>query len=193
MKMKKLVAVMLGLGLLLAACDSTAQQRSGGENVTKEQDKVQTGFRHLANSQQIPAFDYSQVRQTLIDVETMQAQGTVSTTAFYLEGIGIVGWCPSIGAPVASTSQLSATQQYVDLPGDEERSLYPVDQGEPTGVYPGQSTGTWTICTDDNGRKFAHYWEGYVASDTGVIAYDSSKRIRPADVTFKFGEAPAAK
>lgn len=179
----------------LTACTATdASQQKGGETAKQEQQAVQTGFNRLSNSQQIPTFDWSQERQTLIDVETIRATGATSTTAGYLEGVGLIWWCPSIGAPVPSTYQLSASQQWVDLPGDHTYELKPVDQGEPTGVYIGQSTGTWTICLDDNGKKFGKYWEGYTDSTTGIITtYPADKRVVVSDVTFKFTDNPSQK
>lgn len=186
--MKKLFALLVGCILLLSACDTqTNSTRKNARAATgKEQAAVSTGLARMSTSQQIPTFSFSQVRQTLIDVERMQAQGTTTTTAFFLEGIGLVGWCSSIGSPVPSTYQLSPSKQYVDYPGDRTRDVKEVDQAEPTGIYPGPSTGTWTICLDDNGRKFGHLWEGYTSSDTGLIEYPPALQIRPKDVTFKF-------
>ena len=177
--------------LVLAGCTASKQSRTGGDNARAEQSAVQTGFARLSKSQPIPVFQWSQERQTLIDVETLRATGATSTSAGYLEGIGMIWWCPSIGAPVASTYQLSSSQQYIDLPGDGTRTLYPIDQGEPTGVYVGQSSGTWTICLDDNGTKFGKYWEGYTDSTTGIVdTYPADKRVAPKDITFKFVDKP---
>lgn len=188
--MKKLMAILLGCVLLLTACDtqSNSTRKNARAAAGEEQAAVSTGFARLSRAQQIPSFSYSQLRQTLIDTETIQAQGTTTTSAFYLEGIGLVGWCNSIGLPVPSTYQLSASQQYVDYPGDRTRSFVQMDQGEPTGVYPGNSTATFTLCVDDQGRKYLHYWEGYVAADSGLIAYPADKQIKPSDVTYKFTE-----
>ncbi len=195
--MKKLIAAIAGTMLIasLAACTETDDsQQKGGNTAKAEQLAVQTGFNRLSTTQQIPTFDWSQERQTLIDVETIRATGATTTTAGYLEGIGIIWWCPSVGAPVPGTYQLSASTQWVDLPGDRTYELKPVDQGEPTGVYIGPSTGTWTICLDDNGRKFAKYWEGYVDSTTGIVtSYPAEKRVKVADITFKFTDNPKQK
>lgn len=191
---KRITATILAAGLLLsgAACNlNSKDQKQAGKNAAEEQKAVSDGFSRLSNSQQIPSFDWSQERQTLIDVEKARATGAVTTTAFYLEGVGLIGWCPSIGAPVASTYQLSADQQYVDLPGDHTTDRVQVQQGEPTGVYVGSSSGTWTLCLDNNGKKFAKYWEGYVDSTVGVVSsYPADKRIVITSATFDFTEAP---
>lgn len=176
-----------------AACSSSQEARKGGETAKQEQQAVQTSFNKVSSSQPIPVFDWSQERQTVIDTETIRATGTISTTAGYLEGIGLIWWCPSSGAPVPSTYQLSGSTQYADIPGDDTKTIYPIDQGEPTGVYIGASSGTWTLCLDDNGKKFAKYWEGYVDSTIGVVtSYPADKRIRIEQATFEFTENPDA-
>ncbi len=188
-KLKYVIVVIAGL-LIMSACDNP-QSSKGAETAKQEQDAVQTGFNRLNNSQQIPTFDWSQERQTVIDVETIRATGATSTTAGYLEGIGMIWWCPSAGAPVASTYQLSGSTQYADLPGDGSRELLPLDQGEPTGVYVGPSSGTWTLCLDDNGKKFAKYWEGYVDSTVGIVtSYPADKRVVISEATFTFTDKP---
>lgn len=187
--MKKFTIGALAIALLItgAACDTTHERKQSGVNAAAEQKAVSNSFGRMASSQPPPALDWSQVRQTLIDVETAQATGASTTTAFYLEGVGLIGWCPSIGAPVASTTQLSASKQWVDLPGDHTRNLVEVDQGEPTGVYVGPSSGTWTLCLDDNGKKFARYWEGYVDTTIGVVSnYPAEKRVQVTGSTFNF-------
>lgn len=186
----KIVFVLAAVLLFGSACSNSKEQRKSGANASEEQRRVGDGFQRLSNSQPIPTFDYSQERQTLIDVETARATGATSTTAFYLEGVGLISWCPSIGAPVASTAQLSASKQWVDLPGDDTRERLEVDQGEPTGVYVGPSSGTWTLCLDDNGKKFASYFEGYVNSVIGIVDYPADKRIKVTGSTFNFTEKP---
>ncbi len=187
----KIAALVGALVIAGVACTpNTEESEQGSENARNEQQSVSTGFNRLTNAQQIPVFDWSQERQTLIDIESIRANGAITTTAFYLEGIGLVAWCPSIGAPVPSTYQLSASQQYIDIKGDGTEQHFPVDQGEPTGVYVGESTGTWTVCVDDAGTKFAQYWEGYTASTSGIMDYQADLRLQPSDVTFTFTDNP---
>lgn len=190
-KFNYVIVVLAALALLSTACATTKDQRKGGANAAAEQQAVSDSFSRLSKSQPVPSFDWSQQRQTAIDVESAQATGAVTTTAGYLEGVGLIWWCPSIGAPVASTSQLSASKQWVDLPGDHTTGRVEVDQGEPTGIYVGQSSGTWTICLDNNGKKFPVYWEGYVHSTIGVISnYPADKRINVTGLTFNVTDPP---
>lgn len=191
---RRWIAAIVGvvfLSTFAGTCGSSKSQQKGGKTAAQEQGAVQTGFNRLSNTQPIPQFDFSQERQTVIDVETARANGAITTTVGFLEGVGLVWWCPSVGSPVPSTYQLSGSQQYVDLPGDGERKLSPIDQGEPTGVYVGPSSGTWTLCLDDAGKKFAVYWEGYVKSTIGKVdGLPGDKRERIGQSTFTFTEKP---
>lgn len=188
---KVALAGMLAVLVCAGAACNTVKQKQAGKTAAEEQTRVGDAFSRMSNSQPVPTFDWSQERQTLIDVETARANGATTTTAFYLEGIGLIEWCPSIGAPVASTSQLSASKQWVDLPGDHTTDLKEVDQGESTGVYVGQSSGTWTLCLDNNGKKFAVYWEGYVHSTVGIVSsYPADKRLTITSSTYNFTEPP---
>ncbi len=185
------IATVAFFALSASTCDSPESAKKGGETAKAEQNAINRGFNRLSDTQQVPEFDWSQERQTLIDVETIRATGATSTTAGYLEGIGLIWWCPSIGAPVPSTYQLSGSKQWVDISGDEGKTLFDIDQGEPTGVYVGESSGTWTLCLDDNGKKFAKYWEGFVDSTVGLVSsYPRDERVVINEATFEFTEQP---
>lgn len=93
----------------------------------------------------------------------------MTTSFFFLEGIGIIDSCPSIGFPIPTTSNLSNPTQRVN----EHDSV--INQAEATGIYTGDSSGTYVICVDPNGKPYANYWEGYVKAVTGVAHYDAAK------------------
>jgi hypothetical protein len=190
---KKLIVFGMALAMLLTlgACAGNKQAQKGGQTAQAEQEAVQNGFNRLTKTQPVPSFDWSQERQTLIDTEAIRATGALSTTQFYLDAVGMVQWCPSKGAPIPSSYQLSGTKQWVDIPNDESRTLYDIDQGEPTGIYVGESTATWVLCLDDNGKPFAVYWEGPVGSTVGIVdGLPSEKRVRLNQSTYEFSEKP---
>lgn len=187
-KILALVAIVL-LPLVLSACldeDKNKTKKSAGKAAQTEQQSIATGFERLTKSQQIPSFDYSQERQTLLDVLTVRAEGTHGTAvATTLDG-ELLWWCPTQGAPVPSTYQVTPTKQWVDLPGHGE-TLYDLDQGEPTGVYVGDSAATWTVCLDDNGTPFGKYEEQNVGWTSGVVnGLPPAKRARVDEITFEF-------
>ena len=187
--MKKLAVIgaIVVAAVVLGACHNNQGQNKAQDTYNREQNAVSTGLQRMQKSQQLPTFDWSQVRQTLIDVETIQAQGVATTSVGYSDYGTLIWWCPSIGSPVASTTELTPTQQYVDIPNDGDRAKFPVDQAEPTGVYPGQSNGTWVICTDNNGKKIGKYWEGPVDTTVGVVGgLPADKRVKVDQSTFDF-------
>lgn len=175
--------------LFLGACDpgTSDEQETARDAQSDQVNAINQGVDRMTDSQQVPVFDYSEERQTLIDVLTIRADGSVGTTQFFLEGVGLVGWCPSSGAPVPSTYQLTPDEQYIDLSGDRVRERFPADLAEPTGVFPGESTASWVVCLDDAGNPFGVYWEGPVGSVIGVQnGLDPSLRFRVDELTYEF-------
>lgn len=130
----------------------------------------QTATRDLQQfqkAQPAPSFKWSQIRQTLIDIETAQAHGAQTTSFFFNLGVQEpIQSCPSIGFPVATTTQITNPQQ--------EQDKTSIAQIDPNGVYAGDSTGTYVICVAPNGSTYAQYWEGYVDSVSGPAVWDAN-------------------
>lgn len=182
-----LVCTLIAAGSACSLNPNPKSSKTAGQNATKEQNAIATGFGRLSDSQPVPSFDYSQERQLLIDIETIRAEGAHGTAyATALDG-SLLWWCPNFGAPVPSTYQLSAETQYVDIPGDRSHERFPLEQGEPTGVYIGESSATTTLCLDDNGKPFAKYEEANVGWTSGVVnGLPDDKRARVDEITFAF-------
>jgi hypothetical protein len=183
--MNKILTALAALALILgvAACESGSKSEDSRE---REQEAIGEGFDRVTRSQQVPSFDYSQERQTLIDVLTIRAEGTHGTAyATTMEG-QLIWWCPSVGAPVPSTYQLTNPDQIIGGDGaNTEEQVLPL--GEPTGVYTGDSAATWTVCLDDNGTAFGKYEEANVGWTSGVVnGLDAAKRARVDEITFEF-------
>ena len=88
-------AVIAAVALLAAACTSASSTPTGQqqENSAQRQDTTS-----LVNDQPVPHFNYSQIRQTLIDAETISADGTQTTSFFFQMGDpDPVFSCPSLG------------------------------------------------------------------------------------------------
>lgn len=136
--------------------------------------------KHLANdqlnkfrtAQPTPVFEWSQLRQNLIEIETTQAKATVTHSFFMGHGAAQTDplfECPSIGLPIPSTYQLTNPQTTA---GDHGSTS--IAQIEATGVYTNQSSGTHVICLDANGKAFDVYWEGDVMAFTHDVTWDYS-------------------
>ena len=160
------------VALSVTGCTHGASVPSGQaqENLQQQQDT-----QSLVNDQPIPHFTYSQIRQTLIDAETISSDGTQTTSFFFQMGDpDPVFTCPSLGMPVANTAQLSNPQQTVTAgDGAGGYNITTIGQQDPDGIYsPASSTGTYVICVNSSGQKYLEYWEGDVMAVTSAATWD---------------------
>lgn len=156
----------------------TASACSGGSSNGNAQEGTaqQADTNSLEASQPIPHFNYSQIRQTIIDAETISANGTQTTSFFFQMGDpDPVFSCPSIGMPVANTAQLSNPEQPYQGPVDTGADDPTVGQMDPDGVYaPSASSGTYVICVNGSGTKYLQYWEGDVMTVAAAAEWDTA-------------------
>jgi hypothetical protein len=179
-----LASLLLIFGVIFAsadACDSSQQQAQRDENAA-----AGAGLGPLLKNQPIPAFQTSQARQNLIEIETMQAQGTQSTSFFMHTGNpDPVNECRSVGMPVPNTTSLSNPSQVVWGSGGGAT----VGQMDPIGTYvPESSSGTYVICIGPDGKAVAVYWEGDVLAVAGPATWDRGqhKMVQTGAPSFKF-------
>lgn len=169
---KIMAALLLMVGL--ASC----QASNNPNKTTNTETKVARGqLDQFLQAQPIPTFTSSQLRQNLIEIETAQAHTTATTSfMFLMAGQGTTGplvhSCPSIGFPIPATYQLTNPDQIVN--GHDGR-VSVISQLESNGVYTGDTTGTYVICVDPNGKAYAFYHEGFVATVTGPAHWDNNK------------------
>lgn len=165
--MKKLTMIAAVLMLLLVGCSSpNGNKPKSDKEISKEIEE-----RYLRN-QPIPKHDWSQYRQTLLEIEEAQITTIATTTFFFNQGTDApIDSCPSIGFPLPTTAQLSNPQRTVSGPHQSGLTLPSM---EPTGVYTGDSSGTYVLCTDAEGRPYANYWEGFVKTVSGVAVWDDA-------------------
>jgi hypothetical protein len=183
---RRAAAAVAVVALVLGAGACTKKENQSDQVREDEQSSINRGFDRVARSQQVPTFDYSQERATLIDVLTMRAEGTHGTAYATTMNGELIWWCPTVGSPVPSTYQLTNPDQIV-TPGKSERGTSTVALGEPTGVYTGDSAATWTVCLDDNGTAFGKYEEANVGWTSGVVNdLPADRRAQVDEITFEF-------
>ncbi len=157
------IVVTLALAIMLTACED-----SGTSNDKKTTNKQLEQYQKV---QPIPFFDWSQYRETLISIQEAQAKGTATTSFFFNQGVERpIKVCSSIGYPVPTTAQLTSPDQQVD---NHEAVI---SQMEPTGVYTGESSGTYVVCVV-GGKAVPTYWEGYVQTEGGPARWDDDQRM----------------
>jgi len=194
---KKILYVipLLAVGIFLAACGGALSKGQALEN--QQQQQASTS---LELNQPLPHFNYSQIRQNLIELETAQANGVQTTSFFFNMGVANpVQTCPSIGAPIPITDELSNPDQVLkdntDLNNGGGNVV--IGQQDPNGVYTGQGTGTYVMCIGANGKPYADYWEGFVQTVFGPAKWNSTTHsiqlIGPPSFSFSKNKAQANK
>jgi hypothetical protein len=170
MNRKITTALVAGASLLgLAACSEEADTATRAEADTAE-DQLQ----QFLQSQPVPVFTSSQLRQNLIEIETAQANATATTSFFFNLGVvDPVHSCPSIGFPIPGTFQLTSPEKPA---GNREGGYYSLPQLEANGVYTGDTTATTAICVDADGKGYAFYWEGFVSTVAGPAEWNAETK-----------------
>ena len=163
---KKFIALCLTAlcGISFAACGVNSSSATSIEAKAQSQD-TQT----LLKATPPPQYSYSQERQDLKNIEDARANATQTTSFFYNMGSNTpVFSCPSIGYPIASDTELTNPNQITWVyTGGGTRIDGVIGNPDPTGVYTGQSTGTYVICVNSAGQGYGFYWEGFVAALPG--------------------------
>lgn len=187
MRRAKLIALSTALALTGAACTSGNAKPS---SVSQDKAAANANLDRLNDAQPVPSFSWSQLRQNLIEINRAQAETTQTTTFFFNMGVASpVMSCPSIGYPIPTTMQLTNPLQEISH-GSYGQSV--VGQAEQTGVYTGDSTGTYVICVNAQGQAYGTYWEGFVYAITGPAEWDATagqvKLVGPPSFEFTNGK-----
>lgn len=175
----RLVVVLLMTAILLAACEPT--NKSATQKDTELSAQI---LSDLQKAHPVPMFRRSQIRQNLVELTVAQAETTQTTTFFFNLGVADpVNQCPSIGFPIPATMQLTNPQQVIYRANHDDPVL---PQVEPTGVYTGDTTGTYVMCIDAQGNAYAVYWEGFVQAVTGPAEFSDGqvKLVGPPSFDF---------
>jgi hypothetical protein len=159
------------VGLAVAGCNWGSQPTS----TANDQKVTNTQLDRYQKNQPVPQYDWSQYRQTVIDVENARVHGVATTTFFFNMGAREpFKSCPSIGFPVPSTAQLTNPDQVVAAPNTSSESI---GQAEPNGTYTGESSGTYVVCVAPSGTKYVTYWEGFVHTEGGAAHWDEKQGV----------------
>lgn len=160
--MSVLVLAVLAFGLTACEQGANSADREVSERILKD----------LQQAHPVPMFDRSQERQNLVELTTARAQSTATTSFFFNLGIADpITVCPSTGFPIPATMQLTNPEARA-----YSSAAYTVPQVEPTGVYTGDTTGTYVMCIDAQGNGYAQYWEGFVSAVTGPAEWNAQTK-----------------
>lgn len=171
------IAVVAFFGLAADSCQGRSQtqkDQQAAQNVEAEASaRIQTNYE---KNQPVPERPWSQLRQNLIELETAQTDTTSTTSFFFNQGvIDPVMSCPSVGFPIASTSQLTNPEQkIIESNSNNDHGNVTLPQIDPNGIFAGNSTGTYVMCLNAQGQVYANYWEGFVQTVTGPATWKTS-------------------
>ena len=173
--------------LLAVAAGACTSEPSAIKTERKATQEVAQAF---ATNQPMPVHSWSQQRQTLIDIITMQVETTATFSYFFTPGradAAPVYSCPSIGDPIPSTYQLTNPEA---SQWDSNGGNFTLPQMEPTGVYSGDTDGTNVLCVKDDGTRYKVYWEGLVMTTTLELRWDEDtlNPIAGATSTYEFNK-----
>lgn len=170
------VSVVAVAAVAIPVMAGAAGNGDSGEAIQNDQITSAYALNQFQVSQPTPVFKYSQERETLTDIERMQASDTQTTSFGFQMGDPNPVWsCPSIGVPIASTTQLTnPAQSYNAHDNNDNGDDVVVPEVDPTGVYTGDSTGTYVLCVAPNGTNYLQYWEGFVDAITGPAVWSTA-------------------
>lgn len=169
--MRKIIAMvaLATMSVFAVGCSTGSSEATKAETQAADRQLEQ-----FLQSQPVPIFNYSQLRQNLIDIETAQANATVTTSFFFNVGVvDPIHSCPSIGFPIPGTFQLTSPEKPA---GNRDGGYYSLPQLEANGVYTGDTSATTVICVDSEGRGYASYWEGFVSAVAGPAEWDATTK-----------------
>lgn len=166
-----------GAGALAAAAALTVAGCSHPASIQQREQQQQTQDTYsLDTNQPLPHYSWSMERQVLIDAENAGAQGTQSTSFFFVQGVrDPVFVCPSLGMGVPDTAQISNPSQIAPISGKYGGGATTLPQEDPYGIYtPQTSEGTFVVCVGSNGKPYLHRSEEFVDTVMGPARWDSA-------------------
>jgi hypothetical protein len=171
--MKRKITLALAALLAIASLSACDQSTDAPSATQKDQASSAQILAKLQTAQPAPQFDWSQIRQTLIDAETAQAQATQTTTFFFNQGVtDPVYVCPSIGFPVPGTDEITNPNQINYDQGQYGGGNTVISQIDPNGVFGGSTSATLVICVSPQGKPELHHAEEFAHAIAGPATWD---------------------
>lgn len=172
--MRWLMVLVLIASISAASCAPGPTQQSQRWDIQTVEEQ-QTIYQ---SRQPVPRFEFSQERDTLIQIYWLRQEARATFTTFHSNGTGDVLFaCPSRGYAIPADTQLTNPVQ----PYGTSAANYPmvtIEQPEPNGLYSSKNTdGTWVLCVRENGEVAPVYSELKVQTFPFEVTWDEARRM----------------
>lgn len=163
--------------LLVVTCGASNGQETRDTQIIDRQQLI------YANTQPINTYDWSQARQSMLNVLDARVRG-ISTTSLLMSFDGKVLYvCPSRGFPIPGGAELTNPWRFATTGSYQAAAI---GQADPHGIFdPPTSAGTYVACVRPDGKVGQVYWEPPVGTFSWGVHYDqaSGKIVDDANAT----------
>lgn len=172
MTIRILILALVAIGLVACSAPRNANQQD--QRVVDEQQRI------YQTNQPVPMFNWSQERDTLIQLYVMQNESRQTYTVIQSQGTGQTLFeCPSRGTALPADTQLTNPLQISVIQPQGATSWYAdvVEQAEPNGTYSSKNTdATWIMCVRANGEIAPVYTEQKVTQFPFAVRWDPDRQ-----------------
>lgn len=159
--------------LMAADCAPSSSTEAKDRKGVEEQQNI------YQNRQPVPRFEFSQERDTLIQIYRLRQESRATFSTFHSNGTGDVLFaCPSRGYAIAADTQLTnPLMAYSPYAQSSSAGVVTIEQAEPNGLFSSKNTdGTWVLCVRDNGEIAPVYTELKVQTFPFEVTWDEAQR-----------------
>ncbi len=188
---QRLLTTLLAVGVIVAVACAPIGRTSQSRDVKAVEQQQQI----YQTNQPIPAFTFSQDRDTLIQIYRLRNEARTTYTVFHSLNSGEPAFaCPSRGYAIPADTQLTNGTQLSgawiasgassdDTRSDGQGNYYRwvdgnIDLPEPNGLYSSKNTdGTWVLCLRSDGTVNPIYSELKVQTFPFEVKWDPERRM----------------
>lgn len=158
----RIIVLVSAVALFIVGCTDYA--------TTRDKITTDTQMKTYQVNQPVPMFNWSQERDTMIQLYMMRNEARQTYTVVSSQGTGqTIFECPSRGTAIAADTQLTNGLQAV--------SAGPIEQAEPNGLYSSKNTdATWILCVRKDGSIAPVYTENKVTQFPFAVRWNDSKK-----------------
>jgi hypothetical protein len=177
-----LAFLLIATGIATSSCSSKDYEPSAEQ---KDRAATENIMKDYGQTQPIPKMNRSQVRESLIEIQKLEARATSTYSVERAMDGRVLRLFPSIGYPIPGGTSLTNPLQPTCTGYSNGYSCTTIGQAETTGVFiPSTSEGTRIIEVLPDGSKVAFYSESKISTYAYPVVQKDAYQVVPA------GKAP---